>query len=112
MLHICLSAVFLCLSALHTAINQRCCSALWFTLQEQPKNLDKLAKRFRRDISLVKNGVNTCFGLDGKAAVTKYNASSASLVNNLDKEFELAVKAGVTLAQAYDLYEAELRQNR
>ena len=44
--------------------------------------------------------------------MTKYNASSAALVNNLDKEFELAVKAGVTLAQAYDLYEAELKRNR
>lgn len=79
---------------------------------EQPKSLDKMAKRFRHDISLVKNGVSTCFGLDGKSAVAKYKASSAVLVNNLDKEHELALKADVTLEQAYDLYEAELKQNR
>lgn len=71
-----------------------------------------MAKRFRHDISLVKNGVSTCFGLDGTSAIAKYKASSAALVNNLDKEHELAVKADVTLEQAYDLYEAELKQNR
>lgn len=71
-----------------------------------------MAKRFRHDISLVKNGVSTCFGLDGESAIAKYKASSAALVNNLDKEHELAVKADVTLQQAYDLYEAELKQNR
>jgi len=81
-------------------------------LQEQPKSLEKMAKRFRHDISLVKNGVSTCFGLNGISAIAKYNASSAALVNNLDKEHELAVKADVTLEQAYDLYEAELKQNR
>ncbi len=81
-------------------------------MQEQPKGLDRLAKRFRHDISLVKNGVSTCFGLDGRAAVAKYKASSAALINNLDREFELALKAGITLDQAYDLYEAEMKQNR
>ena len=81
-------------------------------MQEQPRGLDKLAKRFRHDISLLKNGVSTCFGLDGQAAIAKYRASSAALVNNLDKEFELAVKAGITLEQAFDIYEAEMKQNR
>ncbi len=71
-----------------------------------------MAKRFRHDISLVKNGVSTCFGLDGTLAIAKYKASSAALVNNLDKEHELADKAEVILEQAYDLYEAELKQNR
>lgn len=71
-----------------------------------------MAKRFRHDISLVKNGVSTCFGLNGTSAIAKYKAGSAALVNNLDKEHELAVKADVTLEQAYDLYEAELKQNR
>lgn len=71
-----------------------------------------MAKRFRHDISLVKNGVSTCFGLDGTSAIAKYKASSAALVNNLDKEHELAAKAEVTLEQAYDMYEAELKQNR
>lgn len=63
-------------------------------------------------MSLVKNGVSTCFGLDGTSAIAKYKASSAALFNNLDTEHELAVKADVTLEQAYDLYEAELKQNR
>ena len=81
-------------------------------LQESGKGLDRLAKRFRHSISLVKNGVSTCFGLDGKAAVAKYCASSAALVNRLDREYELAVLAGVSIEQAYDLYEAELQQNR
>ena len=81
-------------------------------MQEQPKNLVKLAKHFRHSISLLKNGVSTCYGLTGKAALAKYNASTAALVNSLDKELELAVRAEVTLEQAYDLYEAELRQNR
>lgn len=79
---------------------------------EQPKNLDKLAKHFRHSISLLKNGVSTCYGLTGKAALAKYNAGSAALVNSLDRELQLAVRAGVTLEQAFDLYEAELRQNR
>ena len=86
------------------------CSAA--TVQEQPKSLDKLAKHFRHSISLLKNGVSTCYGLSGKAALAKYNASSAAQVNSLDRELELAVKAQVTLEQAYDLYEEELRQNR
>ena len=81
-------------------------------MQEQPKNLDKLAKHFRHSISLLKNGVSTCYGLTGKAALAKYNAGSAALVNSLDRELELAVRAGITLEQAFDLYEAELRQNR
>lgn len=81
-------------------------------LQEQGKGLEKLAKRFRHDISLIKNGVNTCFGLDGTAAIAKYSASSAALLNGLDKENELGTQAQVSLALAYDLYEAELKQNR
>ena len=81
-------------------------------LQEQGKGLEKLAKRFRHEISLIKNGVSTCFGLDGRAAIAKYNAGSAALVNSLDKEHELAEAAGVSLEQAFDLYEAELKQNR
>ena len=81
-------------------------------LQEQGKGLEKLAKRFRHDISLIKNGVNTCFGLDGRAAIAKYNASSAALMNGLDRENELADRAKISLALAYDLYEAELKQNR
>lgn len=81
-------------------------------LQEQGKGLERLAKRFRHDISLIKNGVNTCFGLDGTAAIAKYSASSAALLNGLDKENELGTQAQVSLALAYDLYEAELKQNR
>lgn len=81
-------------------------------LQEQGQGLERLAKRFRHDISLIKNGVNTCFGLEGRAAIMKYNASSAALLNGLDKTNELAAKAGVSLALAYDLYEAELKRNR
>lgn len=81
-------------------------------LQEQGKGLEKLSKRFRHDISLIKNGVSTCFGLDGRAAIAKYKAGSAALVNSLDKEHELAEEAGVSLEQAFDLYEAELKQNR
>lgn len=81
-------------------------------LQEQGKGLEKLAKRFRHDISLIKNGVSTCFGLNGRAAIAKYKAGSAALVNSLDKEHELAEEAGVSLDQAFDLYEAELKQNR
>ena len=80
--------------------------------QEEPKGLDKLAKRFRNDISLLKNGVSTASGLDGKSALAKFNASSAAQVNTLDRNFELGTKAGVTLEQAYDLYEAELKNNR
>ncbi|KAL3143319.1 hypothetical protein ABBQ38_002158 [Trebouxia sp. C0009 RCD-2024] len=79
---------------------------------EQGKGLEKLAKRFRHDISLIKNGVSTCFGLNGRAAIAKYKAGSAALVNSLDKEHELAEEAGVSLDQAFDLYEAELKQNR
>ncbi|KAL3133778.1 hypothetical protein ABBQ32_008258 [Trebouxia sp. C0010 RCD-2024] len=79
---------------------------------EQGKGLEKLSKRFRHDISLIKNGVSTCFGLDGRAAIAKYKAGSAALVNSLDKEHELAEEAGVSLEQAFDLYEAELKQNR
>ena len=81
-------------------------------LQEQGKELERLAKRFRHDISLIKNGVNTCFGLEGQAAISKYTASSAALLNHLDTKNELAEAAGVSLALAYDLYEAELKQNR
>ena len=80
-------------------------------LQEQGKGLEKLAKRFRHDISLIKNGVSTCFGLDGRAAIAKYKSGSAAR-NSLDVENELAAKAGVSLHLAFDLYEAELKQNR
>lgn len=81
-------------------------------MQEQPKQLDRLAKRLRHDISLIKNGVATCFGLDGKGAVAKYNASSAALVNKLDSDSELVKASGISIEQAFDMYEAELKQNR
>lgn len=81
-------------------------------MQEQPKQLDRLAKLFRHDISLIKNGVPTCFGLAGKAAVAKYNAGIAALANRLNDDNELAKAADISVEQAYDLYEAELKQNR
>ena len=74
--------------------------------------MDRLAKNFRHEISLIKNGVATCFGLDGAAAVAKYNASTAALVNRLDTDNELAKQADISIAQAYDMYEAKLKQNR
>lgn len=80
--------------------------------QATPKELDRLAKILRHNISLIKNGVASCFGLDGKAAVASYNASSAAQVNGLSVDNAKLKEAGITIDQAYDLYEAELRQNR
>lgn len=74
--------------------------------------LERLAKRFRHDISLIKNGVRTCFGLDGRAAIVKYKASNAALLNGPIEDNILADKARISLELAYDLYEAELKQNR
>ena len=44
--------------------------------------------------------------------MAKYNASTAALVNRLDTDNELAKEANISIAQAYEMYEAELKQNR
>ena len=85
---------------------------IWLVVQAKPKQLDSLAKLYRHDISLIKNGVPTCFGLDGKAAVARYKASNAAQMNHLSEDSDKVQDSGISIEQAYDLYESELRNNR